>query len=491
GSEAGAPDVAVVSGQPVVAWREYAGRYLRVARWNGSSWTVIRSLDARPETFAFAVVEGSGSTLFLARQSGPSIVVESWNGTSWSAWPDPVAAFPGKTVSVLDLAVLDGEPYLMLMVGGDVRVARLSAGVTTCSSFSLSSTLALPNAAAGSTTVTVTGSPTGCQGGGWTASGNGSWITVSPASGTGSGAVTVSWSANLSADSRSGVATVAAKSFSVLQAGAPHSCTADATTLCLLGNRFRVTSTYRDYGGGTGTGKAVPLTTDTGYFWYFTSANVEVVAKMVSFCSGGTHNVGVYANGLTDLGVTITVTDTVTGLTVNYANPLGTGFRLIRDGPFSCSQGASAPAPEATVVVAGPGPSPEPGAGWVLRSVAAVEPSAGCTPDTTSLCLLNDRFRVTSTYRDYGGGTGSGKAVRLTSDTGYFWFFEPANVEVVAKMVSFCSSSTHNVGVYANGLTDLAVTLTVTDTQMGLVRSYSNALGRPFELIRDGPFACP
>jgi hypothetical protein len=98
---------------------------------------------------------------------------------------------------------------------------------------------------------------------------------------------------------------------------------------------------------------------------------------------------------------------------------------------------------------------------------------------------------VRANYQDYSGGVGTGQAVTLTSDTGYFWFFDQSNVEVVTKMVSFCGSGTNNVGVYAGGLTDIQVTLTVTDVKTSLVKTYTNPLGTPFQLIREGPFSCP
>lgn len=96
----------------------------------------------------------------------------------------------------------------------------------TCSSFSINPTGASPSSASGSQSVTITGSPAGCQGGSWSASGNGSWLTVSPTSGTGSGSVTVSWAQNTSLTSRSSAATIAGNSFAVNQAGStPSTCT--------------------------------------------------------------------------------------------------------------------------------------------------------------------------------------------------------------------------------------------------------------------------
>ena len=46
----------------------------------------------------------------------------------------------------------------------------------------------------------------------------------------------------------------------------------------------------------------------------------------------------VFASGLTDVGVTLTITDTVTGQTRTYENPRRNAFRLIQDlAAFPCS----------------------------------------------------------------------------------------------------------------------------------------------------------
>lgn len=125
-------------------------------------------------------------------------------------------------------------------------------------------------------------------------------------------------------------------SVTVASSTAPPACTADATTLCLYGGRFKVQASYRDYANNTGTAKAVTLTTDSGYFWFFTSANVELVAKVVSFCSGSGGNYGLYVSGLTDVSVTFTVTDTKTSTTRSYPNALGNRFCTIGDGWNVC-----------------------------------------------------------------------------------------------------------------------------------------------------------
>lgn len=115
----------------------------------------------------------------------------------------------------------------------------------------------------------------------------------------------------------------------------------------------------------------------------------------------------------------------------------------------------------------------------------------GCTPDANTLCLYNNRFRVQATYRDYQNNTGTAKAVSLTSDSGYFWFFSQTNVELVAKIVNFCSGSSGSYGLYVSGLTDVNVTFTVTDTKTNQTRPYTNPLGNRYCTVGDAWNACP
>lgn len=292
---------------------------------------------------------------------------------------------------------------------------------------------------------------------------------------------TYSWSLTTS----TGGATCQKSGTISISAAAGGSCSPDGSTLCLLNGRFGVTADYGDYSGNHGIGHAQALTSDTGYFWFFSSSNVEAVVKLVSFCSGSSGNVGVYAGGLTDLGVTLHVTDTRTNETRDYSNALGTGFRLVRDGPFGCPAAVTPGDGDLESHVESlPAPKVDP------PLVSMPHPLATCAADGQTLCLLNNRFQVKASYTDYSYNSGTGQAVSITSDTGYFWFFGASNVEAVVKMVPFCTGGSSNIGVYAGGLTDLGVTLTVTDTRTGLVKTYSNALGHPFDLIRDGPFTC-
>ncbi len=110
---------------------------------------------------------------------------------------------------------------------------------------------------------------------------------------------------------------------------------------------------------------------------------------------------------------------------------------------------------------------------------------ATCGASDTALCLSNGRFRVEITWQDINGNTGAGKAQGMTDDTGYFWFFNDDNVEIVIKVLDACGGGFDRFWVFAGGLTNVETTLTVTDTLTGEVRSYSNPQGVAFEPILD------
>jgi len=76
-------------------------------------------------------------------------------------------------------------------------------------------------------------------------------------------------------------------------------------------------------------------------------------------------------------------------------------------------------------------------------------------------------------------------AVRLTDESGYFWFLEPGNVEVVVKVLNACVDPWNAYWVFAAGLTNLGVTIVVTDTATGASQMYTNLLGVPFQPILD------
>ena len=106
-----------------------------------------------------------------------------------------------------------------------------------------------------------------------------------------------------------------------------------------------------------------------------------------------------------------------------------------------------------------------------------------CTPSATALCLNGGRFKVAATFNT-GAQQGQAQVVKLTDETGYLWFFGSSNVEAVVKILNACSYN-QRFWVFAGGLTNVQVTLTVTDTLKQVVRTYSNPQGAAFQPIQD------
>ena len=128
----------------------------------------------------------------------------------------------------------------------------------------------------------------------------------------------------------------------------------------------------------------------------------------------------------------------------------------------------------------------------VIRGDFSPTGTEPCVEGPNTLCLTEDRFRVEVDWATVGGDSGQGMAVELTPDTGYFWFFNEENVEMVIKVLDACSFA-DRFWVFAGGLTNVEVQITVTDTQTGTVRTYSNPQETPFQPIQDtNAFAtCP
>jgi PKD repeat protein len=244
-------------------------------------------------------------------------------------------------------------------------------------------------------------------------------------------------------------------------------CGGAGTALCLNGGRFRVTATWRALSQGTsGVGNAVALTGDTGYFWFFTSNNVELVVKVLD---GRAFNgrFWVFSGALSDVEYTLRVADTVTGAVKTYTNPQGTLSSFSDAGAFAPAE-VLADSPSATRSGAPSGSE---------EGVAADGPAGNCPVNAANLCLNTGRFRAQVAWQVASQGTsGTGTAVPLTSDTGYFWFFSPNNVELVIKVVDGRAFNGH-YWVFSGALSDVAYTVTVTDTLTGATKSYSNVAG--------------
>jgi cytochrome c oxidase subunit 2 len=97
----------------------------------------------------------------------------------------------------------------------------------------------------------------------------------------------------------------------------------DPGILRLGDGRFRVEAVWSASNAGTsGVGTAVPLTSDTGAFWFFQPSNLELVLKVLDGRAINGH-FWVFYGALSNVEYAITVTDTETGAVRRYHNPEG------------------------------------------------------------------------------------------------------------------------------------------------------------------------
>lgn len=115
-----------------------------------------------------------------------------------------------------------------------------------------------------------------------------------------------------------------------------------------------------------------------------------------------------------------------------------------------------------------------------------------CEPSDSVVCLRDGRFRVSVEWADFQGGRGVGTKVTQSDDSALFWFFRPANWELMVKVLDGCAVNDH-LWVFSAATTNVEYTLRVEDTASGEDWEYRNPSGIPSPAVTDtGAFAtCP
>jgi hypothetical protein len=220
-------------------------------------------------------------------------------------------------------------------------------------------------------------------------------------------------------------------------------CTPSATVLCLQGGRFEATLTAVA-NGATYTGQTLSLGDASGGFWLFSPANLEVGVKVLD---GAAVNgkFWIYHGAATDVAYTLTVRDranvsrtrTFTKAAGGYCGGADTGF-------FTKSR-------------LRPG---KPG----TEQLAAFT----CVANSTTTCLLGNRFQVRVKR-----GTVYQQVIPVTSQTAFFSFFAPDNLEIFVKVLDGTGLN-GKYWVFFGSMTDQTYTVEVTDSVTGLVKNYPN-----------------
>lgn len=132
--------------------------------------------------------------------------------------------------------------------------------------------------------------------------------------------------------------------------------------------------------------------------------------------------------------------------------------------------------------------------GSVAQQTVTVAPGGvGACNSATTLCLISNRFQVTVNWTKTDGTTGIGTPVKLTDESGYFWFFDPNNIELVVKVLNGCGLN-DAYWVFAAGLTNVQVNWLVTDTLTGATFVGTNNQGSAFAPVQETrafPGSCP
>jgi len=112
----------------------------------------------------------------------------------------------------------------------------------------------------------------------------------------------------------------------------PGPCVAGPTALCLNNNRFRAALDWHSP-SDTGHGSAVPLPSapDSGLFYFFSATNIEMLIKVLNACVAPFNRYWVYFAATTNVEFAVVVTDTQTGKTVAYFNPLNRAAPPVQD----------------------------------------------------------------------------------------------------------------------------------------------------------------
>ena len=113
-----------------------------------------------------------------------------------------------------------------------------------------------------------------------------------------------------------------------LAGGSTAPCVRDASTACLLSDRFEVKVDYSSNTNGSGSAQVMSFggqrteNDESVFWWFFSSTNFEMGLKILNAC-GLNNSFWVFISGLTNQGWNVHVRDTQTGATKLYSNAIG------------------------------------------------------------------------------------------------------------------------------------------------------------------------
>jgi trimeric autotransporter adhesin len=235
--------------------------------------------------------------------------------------------------------------------------------------------------------------------------------------------------------------------------GLMANCSSNGNLLCLQ-NRFRSRATwFNSSNNTTGIPLVAPDTLESGFFYYTDPTNIEFGAKVLDARSLDGHW-WTFHGALTSLQYILTVTDTFASVSKTFIKPMNSFCGGNDNGIFALQDELETSDADVSSTES--------------KDAAAV-PNA-CTPNATTVCLLNSQFKV----QVLRGGVAQ-PASAFTNKTGVFTFFSAGNVEVVVKVLDGRPVNGHFWVFYGSmtGLTDYQIV--VTNTANNATKTYTSS----------------
>ncbi|NEZ03096.1 hypothetical protein G4Y73_02900 [Wenzhouxiangella sp. XN201] len=255
---------------------------------------------------------------------------------------------------------------------------------------------------------------------------------------------------------------------------AQSACLPSSTTACLVQERFEVTVAFDTeaasfvppaVGSVSGNAEVAFLTSDTVAFSFYDAEQMDVYVKVLAGCPVN-DRFWVFAAGATDSQVTVSVTDTATGETIEYFSPAGQAFAPIADTDAfaTCDQ----PLPAAQTK----GPAER------LRD--DVRGTCGAT-----FCLQDDRFALEVAFSASTGSSGQISNAASVDHSGLGWAFDSLNLDLLSTVIDGRADNTA-FWFLTSQVGDLELEYTLTDTDTGRTNTYLDPLGPGLTLLDRG-----
>jgi len=216
---------------------------------------------------SMAITAPGPNTFWAASSNAAWLTLSSSSGTGSGTLNYTVASNASSASPRSGVITINGRAYLV---------------VQTAAALSLSSAFAVVGAAMGSGSLTVT------TGAAWSAASSASWLTVLPASGTGTASLTYSYTANTGTAARMATLSIGGQSFTVMQNGASTQYTPWGA------GSFGQIRTIAGYGSSTYSGDGEPATS-AGLYALGTAVDgngdVYIVDEEQCCCCGGNNRI--------------------------------------------------------------------------------------------------------------------------------------------------------------------------------------------------------